>query len=278
MKTTIRRLFYFLLFIIIFTSCQNNLSPIEYELKLTLSTDNEGVHVSMVEPISKAVNHELLGELLEANKVWVKRRIANTDDDWDFVGYVQRRTPEYLYDTDCYFDDYYVNEGVTYEYCLEVSLYDQETHESTTLDSNYYTITSLGGYGETTFDSNISYTYDENTSLLQFAFNPELTIFNPEGVSSPCHIGIWNGDRRYDWNHTLTMDEIENGLYLNNLNMPEIGFSNNNALYDEPVNISFWMEYTRFEENGLINTWRVLGNLTGAICEREGVSITIPSK
>ncbi len=272
------KIFFYLFIAIIFISCRNNLTPIEYELKLTLSTDNEGIHVSMVEPISKAVNHELLGELLDANKVWVKRRLAYSEDDWDFVGYVQRRIPEYLYDTDCYFDDYYVNEGVAYEYSLEVSLYDIETHESTKLYSNNYIITAQGGYGETTFDSNISYTYNENTSLLQFDFNPELTIFNPEGVSSPCHIGVWNGERRYDWNHTLTMDEIENGLYLNDLNMPEIGYSNHNALYDESVNIRFWMEYTRFEEDGLINTWRILGDISGDICNRSGVIIKIPSK
>lgn len=271
----------FFIMLISFTGCPMSQENIEYELDLSLSSDESGVHIKMVDPVTRGESHELVGELLNANMIWVKRRIAQSNDSWDFVGYVQRPRPDHLYDTDCKFDDYYVDEGVTYEYCLEVTLYDNETHHSTKIDSITNQITAQGGYGEAKFDSEVSYVYDSETSLFKIELDPEIQYNTPDGVISPFHIGIWNGEKKYDWCHTLTPSEMENGIYLNSddIFMPELGFVNETPLINTPVNIAFWMEFTRFDESHLITTWRCFGNLTGDIVSTwdnsNPVSITI---
>lgn len=268
-----------------FTGCAIGEDNIEYTLNLTLTTDAEGVHIAMIDEVSRAVSQTLNGELLNANRICVKRRVqSDVPNEWDFVGYVQRGGSTYLYATDCFFDDYFVDSGVTYEYVIDVSLYDSETQESTELSSIPAVITTEGGYGETTCSSTVSYTYETATGMLNLSLSPEISIICPEIFPSPYHIGIHNGDRRYDWNHTLTQDEMANGIYLtdSDLLIPEIGHLNGNSLFDTPVNISFWMEFMDFCDDGLITTWRVIGDISGPLTERPnaenpGVKITIPS-
>ncbi len=256
-----------LILLISLTGCPMSQDIIEYQLNLSLSSDESGVHLNMVDPISKGVSHELTGALKNAYIIWVKRRVAQSNDSWEYVGNVQRSRPNHLYDTDCKFDDYFVEEGVTYEYCLKVSLYDNETQQSSTINSMCSEITAKGGYGEARFDSTVTYTYNSETSLLKLNLNPEIQVNCPPGVISPYNIGIWNGDKRYDWNHTLTPSELENGIYLNSddLHIPNLGYTNNNPLLNTPVNIDLWMEFTRFDDTHLITTWQCLGTLSGDI-------------